>query len=729
MVEPGNTDVAEDPQLQSRLAKLLTVGEECQTVPELTRLLQAKGSEGQPRFNLYDGFEPSGRMHIAQGIFKAINVNKCTDTGGHFIFWVADWFGLMNDKMGGDMEKIQVVGKYLIEVWKAAGMNMEHVEFRWCEEAINNEAEAYWGQCLDIARRFTVSRIKKCCTIMGRGEGGLSAAQILYPIMQCTDIFFLKADICQLGVDQRKVNMLAREYCDAAGLKKKPVILSHHMLFGLLAGQAKMSKSDPDSAVFMEDTREDLVRKFQKAYCPKEAATGAAAAAAADEDMHLTKDDLANPCLDYVKQIVFGPDGATFIAGGTTFSDAESVREAFLSGALSEDELKAGLVEAVDALLAPVRHHFETDATAKGYLDQIKEWKANGLDKTAPASALKRLRIAALEGAGELHAVFAPVPYAQIEFEEVLNILALLTSKVDTAKGGLQAVLVLEDWNAFVCNAMTGDRTAIKASMTMLSTALRILAPEVMERVFVVWQSEEALRDSSTYWVSVINVGRKNSCDRVLQTAEDSAQAGQVIAGMMHVATAMATKSSVLVCASGTRQEAMHNFVKEYLESVRSAGDESVSVPQVSAVSCPTWRLKEEVAPVWDASGSVLLLDNDKELNPKIKKAYCREKELDFCPPLTIACRCLTLGVAKQVQISRKEENGGDKAYTTAEEIVADFGSGALHPGDLKPAVAKMLNDVLAPVRDAIKGDKALKKVESDLKNFVKKHGKKGGRW
>jgi len=29
-------------------------------------------------FNLYDGFEPSGRMHIAQGVFKAMNVNKCT---------------------------------------------------------------------------------------------------------------------------------------------------------------------------------------------------------------------------------------------------------------------------------------------------------------------------------------------------------------------------------------------------------------------------------------------------------------------------------------------------------------------------------------------------------------------------------------------------------------------------------------------------------------------------
>ena len=56
-----------------------------------------------------------------------------------------------------------------------------------------------------VAVAAQVARIKKCCQIMGRQEGTLTAAQILYPIMQCTDIFFLRADICQLGVDQRKV--------------------------------------------------------------------------------------------------------------------------------------------------------------------------------------------------------------------------------------------------------------------------------------------------------------------------------------------------------------------------------------------------------------------------------------------------------------------------------------------------------------------------------------------
>ena len=59
--------------------------------------------------------------------------------------------------------------------------------------------------------------------------------------------------------------MLAREYCDAAKIKNKPIILSHHMLYGLKAGQEKMSKSDPDSAIFMEDTVEDVTRKINQA--------------------------------------------------------------------------------------------------------------------------------------------------------------------------------------------------------------------------------------------------------------------------------------------------------------------------------------------------------------------------------------------------------------------------------------------------------------------------------
>lgn len=261
----------------------MSVGEETLTEAELFSLFAFK-----PHPVVYDGFEPSGRMHIAQGVLRAINVNKLTSIGCQFKFWVADWFAQLNNKMDGDLKKIQIVGKYMIEIWKAIGMNMQNVEFLWASDEINSKAGEYWSLVMDIARLNSCTRIQRCCTIMGRKDTDeLAASQIFYPCMQCADVFFLKADICQLGMDQRKVNMLAREYAGAKKKKFKPVIISHHMLMGLKEGQEKMSKSDPESAIFMEDTADDVKRKIKKAYCPPEIVE-------------------KNPIIDYAKFIVIG---------------------------------------------------------------------------------------------------------------------------------------------------------------------------------------------------------------------------------------------------------------------------------------------------------------------------------------------------------------------------------------------------------------------------------------
>jgi len=107
-------------------------------------------------------------------------------------------------------------------------MNLRNVKFLWASDEINKNPHEYWSRVIDIACKNNVDRITRCSQIMGREDkDGLKASQIMYPCMQCSDIFFLKADICQLGKDQRKVNVLAREYCDDIGQKNKPVIISH----------------------------------------------------------------------------------------------------------------------------------------------------------------------------------------------------------------------------------------------------------------------------------------------------------------------------------------------------------------------------------------------------------------------------------------------------------------------------------------------------------------------
>ena len=72
---------------------------------------------------------------------------------------VADWFALMNNKMGGDLKKIQKIGDYMIEVWKAIGMDMDRVEFISSSVEINKRASEYWPLVLDIARKNNLKRI------------------------------------------------------------------------------------------------------------------------------------------------------------------------------------------------------------------------------------------------------------------------------------------------------------------------------------------------------------------------------------------------------------------------------------------------------------------------------------------------------------------------------------------------------------------------------------------
>jgi hypothetical protein len=54
------------------------------------------------------------------------------------------------------------------------------------------------------------------------------------------------------------VSCRVREYAGAKKMRFKPIIVSHHMLMGLKEGQEKMSKSDPESAIFMEDSAADV---------------------------------------------------------------------------------------------------------------------------------------------------------------------------------------------------------------------------------------------------------------------------------------------------------------------------------------------------------------------------------------------------------------------------------------------------------------------------------------
>lgn len=353
--------------IEERFNLIKQVGEEIVAEDELRQLLTDKKHP-----IAYDGFEPSGKIHIAQGILRAINVNKMTKAGCKFKMLVADWHGWANNKMGGDLDKIQTVGKYFIETWKASGMDLDNIEFVWVSDYVKDPE--YWKIMMQVARNSTLQRIVRTGQIMGRKDADVQqASQILYPCMQAADIFYLKADICQLGVDQRKVNVLARELGPKLGFYK-PIIVSHHMLLGLQAQvsntkdatekaiEMKMSKSKPDSAIFMIDSEELIKKKLNKAYCPERILEN-------------------NPVMEYSKYLIFEKFDSMKIerplkfGGDLEFESYDELAKSFTSGNLHPMDLKNAVARYTNELIKPVRDHFEKNSKAKELAEEVASFE------------------------------------------------------------------------------------------------------------------------------------------------------------------------------------------------------------------------------------------------------------------------------------------------------------------------------------------------------------------
>ena len=358
--------------IETRLACVREVGEEIITEKELRTLFETNNHP-----TAYDGFEPSGLAHLPFGVLRPILVDDMIRAGVRMKLWIADWFAWVNNKMGGDLQKIQEVGRYFVEVWKAAGVDMNKVEVLWASDAAKQDE--YWKKVIVVAQNSTLARAQRALTIAGRTtEESIQTAQLFYPMMQVADIFWLDVDICQLGMDQRRANVLAREIADRMKWKK-PVAVHHHMLIGLQGKKepegfdengavdaeisSKMSKSKPETSIFVHDSDEEIMRKINSAYCPPKVLEG-------------------NAPIEYCRYIVFRKQKSLKIdrparyGGSVEFFSAAELERAYASGALHPADLKKGVGEALGAIISPIRDHFVKDPHAKKLYETVRAAEA-----------------------------------------------------------------------------------------------------------------------------------------------------------------------------------------------------------------------------------------------------------------------------------------------------------------------------------------------------------------
>ncbi|MCK4443106.1 MAG: tyrosine--tRNA ligase [Thermoplasmata archaeon] len=332
--------------LEEKIERLEKGTEEIVTHEELRNLLETNDS---PR--AYIGLEPSGLMHIGQGIPISEKLKDFTDVGFNVRVLLADWHAFINDKLEGNLENIYICGKYVRDALIALGVDDSKVEFLFASDLVNDKS--YWEKVLKVSKASTVARIRRAMSIMGRTEeeADLDASKMIYPAMQVTDIAHMDLDVAYGGMDQRHAHMLYRDISPKLGWKK--IVAIHTPLLPSLQGggrmdaaEMKMSKSMPETCVFLHDSPDQISKKINKAFCPQD-------------------EVIDNPVLETVRMIVFRKKDELKVerpekfGGDVVYASFDELASSYSKGELHPADLKSATAKELTEILEPARKYFE----------------------------------------------------------------------------------------------------------------------------------------------------------------------------------------------------------------------------------------------------------------------------------------------------------------------------------------------------------------------------------
>jgi tyrosyl-tRNA synthetase len=304
--------------------------------------------ETHERPRAYIGFEPSGRLTVGH-LVCIRKMRDLQEAGCELTVFLADWHAWINDKLGGSLERIALAGRYMQAAFTAFGVDAAKARYRWANELTGRSD--YWARVIRAAKATSLARTKRAMTVLGRGEeeAQLDTAKLFYPSMQVADIFELPVELAYAGLDQRRAHVLAREVAHREGW---PVpVAVHTPLIPSLKGSgrmdasdpgslAKMSKSDPASAIPLPASGAEISERIRGAFCEAKQIDG-------------------NPVVALAVHVLLPWSGALEVerdprhGGPVTYPDEATFLEAWRTGALHPMDLKNAVARGLTRIVGP----------------------------------------------------------------------------------------------------------------------------------------------------------------------------------------------------------------------------------------------------------------------------------------------------------------------------------------------------------------------------------------
>eukprot|EP00455_Lapot_gusevi_P002567 TRINITY_DN1103_c0_g1_i3.p1 TRINITY_DN1103_c0_g1~~TRINITY_DN1103_c0_g1_i3.p1 ORF type:complete len:362 (-),score=100.27 TRINITY_DN1103_c0_g1_i3:72-1157(-) len=321
-----------------------------------------------------------------------------------------------------------------------------------------------------------------------------------------------------------------------------------------------------------------------------------------------------------------------------------------------------------------------------------------------------------------------------------------------TSNGG-RYVIWLSDWFAMFNNKLDSDLKKIQTVAKYYIHVWRALGLSEENGVKFLLASEEIVSRPNDYWMLVTDIARRFDIGRMFQCGpamgvevqevkeevkevaaseeektenaegnEDESKLGaefevptpRVLYPCMLAAVPFFLQADM--CHLSGSQASIVDLCSEYAQHPAVSQLRNYTPP--SLLIQPTLMSLKGIEDKGTDAEAVIFVDDDAaEVKKKITRSFCRPEDVANNPALDYL-RQLIFPRFSRFEVKRKPESGGDKVYESLGEVEADFASGALHPGDLKPALIAALNELLEPVRQYFSQNQEAKAVLAAMKKL-----------
>lgn len=284
----------------------------------------------------------------------------------------------------------------------------------------------------------------------------------------------------------------------------------------------------------------------------------------------------------------------------------------------------------------------------------------------------------------------------------------ICTNKIkDFIESGFDFTVLLADWHAYINDKLGGDIEIIKHCGKYMEDCFAAMGVDTSKIKFV--YASEYVGDPK-YWELVLKTSKAISVARVKRAMDimgrDAEEAEKDLSKLFYPAMQVADifYLDLDVAYGGTDQRHAHMLARDVSKKINKKSPVAIHTPLLTGLQAGGRMNPTEVKMSKSKPDSMISIhDSPDEVNRKLKKAYCPEKQVEGNPVLEMCKFVIFPELDDEVfLIKRPEKWGGNLEFSSYEALEQAFRKD-LHPLDLKKATAAYINQILEPIHDYFK--------------------------